>query len=98
MDPFDHLPPEIIWKWILPYCPCFGLTPTILQEQKLQNRTISILKRNIRVPPEEAAMIERRIRRFDCRANKIFEYISSSVFLTIFYRNPRYDDYIVIFL
>ena len=77
---------------------CYSLTPQMLKTRKLHNRAYSIIRRNVNISKNELVRIKRRMVEFPFLENKCFEYVSSKVYLTIFYRNRHYDDYIVIYL
>ena len=93
----DLLPKEIVYHKIMPYAPCHGLTRLALRNGRLRNRTMSIARRHVRMSTDDWKSMSDAASVYPFTRNNHFEYISANIFLTIFYRNTHFDDYIIIY-
>jgi hypothetical protein len=78
------LPSTLIWKHVLPFIPCFHLTPSILRRQLLVLRCFWILKFAI----QGLSKTQRRHIHYYLRGNTfledIFEYESDELYLALY--------------
>lgn len=93
-----ELPSILVWRNILPYIPCMGITPRVLRKQFLMNRTVSVIRRCISLGDHEWVNMRRCMFEFDFVNEPCFEYQSDDVYLIVFFKNRRHDDYIVIYM
>ena len=92
------LPSPIVWRNIVPYVPCMGVTPCELRRQFCMNRSMSIIRRCIPLCPNELNHVRQYMLQTDFLQVPYFEYQSDAIFLSIFFHNRHHDDYIVIYL
>lgn len=79
------------------YIPCFGLSPWILQNAILKNKTTNIIKSSIALDENETMRIKIKMKNFDFVKNEYFLFESENLFVTVFYRSSDHCEYIIIY-
>lgn len=91
----QKIPPEIVYKGVLPFIPLLGIDAKTLQNQIYMNKTRRIIS-NLYLENTDAIVAMEAMRSFDFIHDYPFECSSGTMFLSVFFKT-RKDDYVLIF-